>query len=541
MACVFNQNPKTLLELAWQVKVSTGSGFWHLGLGTYDPFAKTAVTASTDSSTLQSSMRVRIRPRSLRFMHQMSVNHMSKASRRESLKLGAAFASNWMFHSSLIAQSDRVAAADHLDTAVIGIGERGKYLVANLPPEFRVTALCDCSMDQIDSIKHPPERFNGLLDRFVEGDLKTCRIHQDYRRMLDEQKFDAVIIAAPDHHHAQAAILAMKAGAHVYVEKPLAVTIGEGRAMVDAAAKYKRVVQVGSQQRTMQVNRDACEFICAGGLGKVTKVEERNYPGPMHYEEADFPSEARPESIAWDLFCGPTPMRPYNQKLWVKDALKFGYLTWRGWDLIEDYSGHLVTNWGAHSLDMIQYALGKDATGPTEIELRESQIDDYVDDQWHEKTPPLGTLSDKRADRARFCPLVIRYGRETEVHFKPGTRKTIFYGEKGKLYLGRNEYWTEPSHLLPPPDPREKAKWDGRGHVARPHLENWLDAITANAPLHAPIETGHRTATVCHLANIARKLGRRLQWNPQQERFVGDEDANSYLSRPRRDGFELPV
>ncbi len=352
--------------------------------------------------------------------------------------------------------------------------------------------------------------------------------------MLEVQKFDAVIISTADHHHALAAILAMQAGADVYIEKPLAVTIGEGRAIVNAAKKYRRVVQVGSQQRSMQVNRTACEFIRSGGLGRVTLVEERNFPGPMPYIEASYPKENVPASIDWDLFCGPTPLRLYNKKLWIKDAFDFGYLRWRGWDLFEDYSGHLMTNWGAHSIDMIQYALGKDSTGPVEFQLRSAEIDDFVDDQWHQKTPPLGTLSDKAADRARFCPLVMKYADGTQVQFKPETRKTVFHGEKGKLYLSRNDYRTEPESLLPPPDLAEQERWKGNGHVARPHLQNWLDAMQSGATLNAPIEVGHRTATVCHLANLTRQLGRDLRWDPaannssmMSKRMPGDRSSTS--------------
>lgn len=464
-------------------------------------------------------------------------------SRRRFVKIGAMIASAGFLHST---SSASVGAADsssngQIETAVIGTGERGKYLIANLPAAFRVTALCDCSLQQIESVKRPPARFSDLLSQFVEGDLRSCQIYQDYRQMLEVKKFDAVIVTTADHHHALAAILALQAGAHVYVEKPLAVTIAEGRAIVRAANKYQRVVQVGSQQRSMEVNRRACEFVRSGGLGKIQWVEERNYPGPMPYAEASLPRETVPSSLDWNLFCGPTPLRPYNKRLWVKDAFDVGYLRWRGWDLFEDYSGHLMTNWGAHSIDMIQYALGMDRTGPIRLELRPDEIDDFVDDQWHQKTPPLGALRDRTRDRARFCPLVMEYADGTRVHFKPGTRKTVFHGEKGSLTVSRNDYRAEPAELLPPPVQDEQDKWKGSGHVARPHLQNWLDAIQSDGKLNAPVEIGHRTATVCHLANLARQLGRSLDWDPDREQFVGDAEANLQLDRSRRRGFELPT
>jgi hypothetical protein len=198
-----------------------------------------------------------------------------------------------------------------------------------------------------------------------------------------------------------------------------------------------------------------------------------------------------------------------------------------------------MTNWGAHSVDMIQYALGKDSTGPRDIKLHPQQLDEFIDDQWHEKTPPLGTLANRTADRMRFCPLTIAYADETVIEFKPSVRKTTFYGEKGTLTLSRNDYRTDPVDLLPPPTSEEKATWAGDGHVARPHLENWVAAMRSRGLPNAPVEVGHRSITVCHLANLARQVGHDLRWDPAAERFLDNSD-NALLSRPRRAGFELP-
>ena len=295
-----------------------------------------------------------------------------------------------------MAGPNRVGANDRIEIAVVGIGARGKYLIANLPADARVTALCDCSLDQIDSARNPTGVFAELLRGFANEDGRSCATFQDYREMFSQHRCDAAMIATSDHHHALAAILAMKAGCDVYIEKPLAVTVAEGRAIVENAKRYDRVVQVGSQQRTMQINRDACEFIRGGGLGTISLVEERNFPGPMPYIAADFPEEPIPPSMDWELFCGPTPRRAYHRNLWMKDAYEIGYLLWRGWDLFDDYSGHLMTNWGAHSVDMIQYALGTDQAGPVEITPHVDAVDAFTDDQWHEKTPPLGASEESR-------------------------------------------------------------------------------------------------------------------------------------------------
>lgn len=433
------------------------------------------------------------------------------------------------------------AANDRIEIGVIGCGVRGKFLIANLPTAGRVVSLCDCSLDNVENTRHPTGRFAKPLKLFSESDATSCSVYQDYRSMIAEQRLDAVIVAAPDHHHALATVLACRAGLDVYCEKPLSLTIAEGRAMVDAARQHNRVVQVGSQQRTMTVNRVGCEFVRDGGLGRVSRVQVRNFPSPLRYDE-NFEEQEPPSSLSWDLFCGPTPLRKYSQRLWVKDAFQVGFLLWRGWDLFRSYSGHLMTNWGAHSLDMVQYALGTDNTGPSEIWLEKDRLAEWrsrIDDQWHDKTPPLGAVSNRAEDRMRFCPLTMRYPSGTLLEFDPNMEETIFHGERGRLFMRRNRYWTEPAGLAPEIDPAEQRRWSGDGHVARPHLANWLQAVRERSEPNAPIEVGHRSATICHLGNLARQLGRRLKWDARRERFQDDDEANSLLERPRRAGFEL--
>jgi len=464
-------------------------------------------------------------------------------TRRQFVASSTALAAPWFVPSHVLAGSDRVGANDRIQVGLIGCGVRGKYLIGNLPQSARVVSLCDCSRSQIDSVRQPTKQFTDILQPFVESDAGDCSVYQDYRQMLaDESSLDAVIIATPDHHHAQAMILACQAGLDVYVEKPLSVTIAEGRAMVEAARKYDRVVQVGSQQRTMEINRQACEFIRDGGLGKITHVEVRNFPGPLPM--TNLPQQPIPKDMNWDAFCGPTDLRPYHRDLWIKDAYKYGYLTWRGWDLWRDYSGHLATNWGAHSLDMVQYALGTDDTGPIEVRLETDVLDEWddrIDDRWHDKTPPLGAVKDKHRDRMRFCPVTMVYKSGVELRFDPKVTENVHHGEGGILWMERNDYLVSPPDLLPFPDEEVQQRWRGEGHVARPHLQNWLDCVRSRNQPNAPIEVGHRSVTVCHLANIVREVGRPLRWDPVAERFEDDDQANALLSRPRRAGYELPA
>lgn len=454
---------------------------------------------------------------------------------------------------TMTAKAEPVRSANSIvRVGVIGTGVRGKYLIGNLPPSVTVGAICDCASLRIASVMEPKEEFAKVLTHFTQADAAQCATYHDYRRLIDraksKDKLDAVIIATPDHHHAQAAILALQAGLDVYLEKPLALTIAEGRLLVDAVNRTGRVLQVGSQQRTMEVNRIACEFIRNGGLGRIVKVELPNYPGPLPMPSLD--AEPAFGGIDFELFCGPAPLRPHHRNLWMKEDFKVGDLLWRGWDLFRDYSGHLMTNWGAHSVDMVQLALGRDDTGPVEVRVVEPSSVAELWPHWKSKTPAPVT-PDLSRDR-RFWPVTIAYADGIELHFMPwgskdaGSLKNgpdfiVFHGEKGRMRMRRNYFETDPPGLVSSgPDATAIDKWKGGGHVARPHLENWLDGIRNGAPLNAPVEAGHRTATICHLANIARELNRPLHWDPVLEQFAEDAAANALLKRPRRSGFGLP-
>ena len=433
---------------------------------------------------------------------------------------------------------------------VIGTGVRGKYLIGNLSPSVRVTAICDCATSRMAETLQPRKEFSQILADFRDNHATHCKSYQDYRRMIDQERLDAVIIATPDHHHVQAAMLALTAGLDVYLEKPLSLTIREGRLLADMVKMTGRVLQVGSQQRTMEVNRFACEFIRDGGLGRITRVDAPNYPGPI--AETEFVSEPIPEGLDWDLFLGPRPLRRHNRKLWVKDDFEVDALLWRGWDLFRDYSGHLMTNWGAHNLDMIQYALGMDESGPVKIaplqvDSRRNRQQDNISEadlerdwrtKWLNKTPrPDG----KFGDANRFLPVTMDYANGTVLNFLPDVPTATFYGERGTMKISRNKYVTDPVDLIADgPDPSLIEKWQGSGSVAGPHLQNWIDCIESRNTPNAPVEVGHRSVTVCHLANIVRELDRQLDWNPETERFL-DDKANALLDRPRRKGFELPA
>jgi predicted dehydrogenase len=391
----------------------------------------------------------------------------------------------------VLGAADQPGAHARVTVGVIGVGGRCGLLIDQLPAQGRIVAAADCFVTRAEQ---------AAAKRQVKW-----RIHQDYRRLLDEKDIDAVIVGTHDHGRVLPCIHACQAGKDVYAEKPLTVYIAEGRALVNAVRRHQRVFQVGTQQRSMEMNRVACEFVRDGGVGKVHTVLGINYPGPNRYRGLS--EEPVPEGLNWDAWLGPTEWRPYNRQL------HFGWMGWR------DYSGGEMTNWGAHGLDQIQWALGMDDTGPVEF--------------WPLTPGANGAVAYRYANG-----IAVRLELTRGPH-----GGAIFVGDQGKIEINRNKFTSNPPDMIKNLPRREDIdKW--RDEVAlwqaRFHLENWLACIQTRQRPVADVEIGHRSVSVCHLANITRELGRKLRWNPQQEQFVDDDEANAYVSRPRRKGYELP-
>jgi len=402
-----------------------------------------------------------------------------------------AVAAPYLVPSGVLAAAGTPGANDRVIVGVIGIGGRSGLLIDQLPEGARIASVADCFL----------KRCHDAAARRKAN----WRIHQDHRKLLDEKDVDAVIVGTHDHGRVLPSIHACQAGKDVYAEKPLTVYIAEGRALASAVRKHRRVFQVGTQQRSMEMNRCACEFVRGGGLGKIKLVQGINYPGPNRY--TGLPEEPIPEGLNWDAWLGPTELRPYSR------ALQFGWMGWR------DYSGGEMTNWGAHGLDQIQWALGMDDTGPVEV--------------WPLTEGTSGAVAYRYAN-----------GITVRLDLTRGpSGGAIFTGEHGKIEINRNKFTTNPKDLIKElPRQEDVDKW--RDEVAlwqaRYHMQNWLDCIKTRQKPVADVEIGHRSISVCHLANIARELGRQLRWNPAKEQFVDDAEANCLVSRPRRKGYELP-
>jgi predicted dehydrogenase len=409
--------------------------------------------------------------------------------RQTTLLTGAGVAAPWLIPGSVLAAPGKPGPNDRVIIGFIGTGGRARQLMDHVPAGGRIVAISDC---------YAPRMAETLQQKKT-----SWKTYQDYHQMLDKEHLDAVVVATPDHARVLPCIRACQAGLDIYAEKPLSLTIAEGRVLVRAVRKYKRILQVGSQQRTMEMNRFACQFVRSGGIGKIQAVLGVRYPGPKRY--TGLPEQPIPEGLNWDVWCAQTELRPYNSQL------QFGWMAWRS------YSGGEMTNWGAHGCDQIQWALGASHSGPVEI--------------WPTSPGPSGGV------RMRYANgVVVRY----ELDSGP-MGGGIFVGEKCKLEINRNKFTTNPPDFVKkPPDPAVAEPWEGPGWIARPHIQNWLDCIKSRELPNADVEIGHRSITVCHLANIARELGRRLKWDPAQEIFPGDPQANQYLDRPKRKGYKLP-
>ncbi len=393
----------------------------------------------------------------------------------------------------VLAAPGKPGANERFVVGVIGVGNRANLLIDQLPPQAQIASVADC--------------FISRSHAAAARRKANWRIHTDHRKLLDEKDLDAVIVATGDHDRVLPCILACQAGKDIYAEKPLTLYIGEGRALVNAVRKHQRVLQVGSQQRSMAMNRIACDFIRSGKLGKITSVEGVNYPGSKRYH--GLPEEPVPAGLNWDVWQGQTELRPYNRQL---------HLSWMAW---HDYSGGEMTNWGAHGVDQIQWALGMSETGPVEF--------------WPLSPGPNGAVAFRYAN-----------GATVELKLAKGPQGgAIFQGENGKIEVNRNKFTTNPKELikdseLPPKEEVDKWRDEVALWQARYHMENWLDCIKTRAKPVADVEIGHRSISVCHLANITRELGRHLRWDPAKEHFVDDSEADKLLVRPRRKGWELP-
>lgn len=325
-----------------------------------------------------------------------------------------------------------------------------------------------------------------------------------YEELLERPDIDAVVVATPDHWHAIASINAMKAGKDVYCEKPLAHRVKEGRAMVNTARKYKRVVQTGSMQRSWDDFRHACELVRNGYLGEIKKIFVNVGDPPL---DCDLGEESLPDYLDWDRWIGPARMRPYHPVL--SPPVEEDH--WPMWRLYNEFGGGGMTDWGAHMYDIAQWALGMDDGGPVRLEPPRIQRRTRGLKYFY----PNGTIMIHRNFRRGWA---VR-----------------FIGTEGKLDISREFLDSKPEHIAG----LTIKDTDTRLYYSDNHYADWIKAVKNRTKPVADVEIGHRTATICNIGNIAYRLNRSLSWDPVKEEFLNDEEANKLLAKEYREPYVI--
>lgn len=419
----------------------------------------------------------------------------SKLTRRRFLK-GAAAAGGALMAPAIIparalGQAGKVAASERITLGFIGIGGMGGGHLGGFlnNPRTEVVAVCDV---------HEPH----LLDaqKRVGG---KCAAYKDFRRLLQRKDIDAVVIATPDHWHTLICMRAAEAGKDIYCEKPLTYCIGEGRPLIDTVRRYGRVFQVGSQQRSDDNFRFACELVRSGKIGKLHTVRTGFGKGP---EGGNPKVISPPNGLDWDFYVGPAPMTPYQDG-------RFGFdFRW-----FSEYSGGILTDWGAHHNDIAQWGTGYDGSGPVEVEGTGS-------------FPVAGVF-----DTVREYDVTFTYPNGVKLVCSNNHNGVLFQGTGGEVAVNRGFLDASPKELLDIKlGPNDVHLYKSPGHH-----EDWLNCIKSRRRPICDVEIGVTSINVCHLANIAIRLGRKLKYDPVRMRIVDTPEAESMLFRPYRAPWSL--
>lgn len=421
--------------------------------------------------------------------------------------MAAAFAAPLILPSRVVALNTKTSLRppepgpnSKIQIGFIGIGLQNRYHLGSFSknPRMRTTAVCDVDTNRRNDSKSIVDKQYG-----VEA-AAGCFATVDYREVLARPDVDAVSIASPDHWHAIQFVDACKAGKDIYIEKPLCNTLTEAKLMIDAARKYNRVTQVGSQQRSEYSGRfrRAVELVRSGRLGKLYHV----YVGiGVSSKACDLPEETVEPGLDWERWLGPAPMRPYNSILSPRGVHKH-YPDWR---LYREYAGGMVTDWGAHHFDIVQWALDQDSSGPLSV------------------LPPSDS-SDLHGSRVVYANgLNVTHG---------GPSGITFVGEKGSLFIDRDRLETNPASIAKDPPKDGEPKLPDINN----HRENWIDCMQSRQRCLCDVEIGARTVAVCHLVNLAVWNRQPITWKPDAWAFAKNE-PKQWMDVARRDGYQLPT
>ncbi|MBA4140226.1 MAG: Gfo/Idh/MocA family oxidoreductase [Segetibacter sp.] len=431
------------------------------------------------------------------------IEKKNSISRRKFLGNAAALSAFFIVPRHVLGGKGFIAPSDMITLGFIAAGRQAIHLQKSFlnTGEAQIIAACDVYKTKLDSFTKQVNNF--YAEKAAKTDYKGCRPYSNFMELLDNKDVDAVVIATPDHWHAAMVVRAAKAGKDIYSEKPLSLTVREGRAMVDAVNKHKRVFQTGSMQRSMAEFRKTAELIRNGYLGDLTSVKVSIGGPPVPY---NLPEEPLIPGVDWNSWLGPNEYVHYNHQL--NPAI--GDTIWGRWRDFKGLGGGGMTDWGAHMFDIVQWALDMDRSGPVEI------------------IPPNGK------DVTALTYLYENGLKMTKEDF--GKKNAIlFTGTEGTLEVQRGSLLTTPATI------KDKVIGENEKHVYNSdnHYKDFLNAMRKRSLPVSDIETGHRSATVCNIGNIAYELNRPLKWDPKKEEFKKDKEANKLLSRKLRKEWDV--
>jgi predicted dehydrogenase len=445
----------------------------------------------------------------------------TKVKRRDFLRRGvaAAIAAPTIIPAHVLGREGATPPSEQITVASLGMGFAWEMGAHN--PNTRLLAVCDVQKGRRDAAKEAVDKQAGNRD---------CKAYNDFRDVIARDDIDAVYIASPDHWHALMTIAAARAGKHIYCQKPLTHTVGEGQAVIEAVRRHGVVLQHGTQHRSEWAFSSARELIKGGYIGKLHTVRLGTPSGTQLPPQ---PVQPVPEGFDYDLWLGPARWAPFTSRRC------FGM---HSWYFISDYCVGYIAGWGVHHLDSGQHGMGADNTGPTMVRakaifptegLYDTPIHYRVDYEYANGVKMICTdvPGDTWSQGARINPARVReihgdaYGKhEFGVKFE-GTEGSIFAWRGARLD-------TEPAEI------RQLVEHDaprgGAPNTTMDHFQNWIDCIRSRKEPNAPVEVGHRSTTLCNIGTIAMQLGRDLRWDPVKEIFPDDAEANRLLSTPYR-------
>lgn len=453
-------------------------------------------------------------------------------TRRAFLARSAAslLATPWIIPASVRGANGATSPSDRITVGLIGLGAMGSGHLRILAggKDTELAAVCDADSSRREQGARQVEEICAA--RRGKGGFRGCTAIRDYRDLLARPDIDAVLIATPDHWHALMAIHAAQAGKHIYCEKPVSLTIREGREMVENVRRYARVFQTGTQYRSIPAIRKVCNFVRAGGLGQVKSVftswMKLNVPGiGESYIPLDpaLPAQPAPEGLDWDLWVGPASWRPYNAA-YHRNPIP-GVVPWT---FCNAFGAAAITNYHSHAADVIQYAIGMETSGPMEI--------------IHPSSSQFPTLTCRYANGV-LLHHVDHWGQVKDL-YKAVPANARIEGLFGGLFVGERGWITSMSGSGPVEGGPEgilveaglKAREVNIG--ANNHHANWFECIRTVGKPSTHEEIGHRSASLGHLVAMSFLLNRSLRWNPAKEAFIGDDEANRLLSRARREPWQ---